>query len=662
MCGIVGMLDPRRSRTGEESAAILERLAITMANRGPDDSGTWTDENVGIGFSHRRLAVVDLSEHGAQPMHSADGRYVINYNGEIYNHAVLSEYLRRAGVRLSGHSDTEVLVEAIAHWGLAKTLDLVDGMFAFAVWDRVERHLVLARDRIGEKPLYYGTLGSGEFVFASTLDVIRLHPSFDRPIDVDALSLFFRHSYIPAPWTAFRGISKLVPGTTVTVSASGKVGDPVPYWSLHEVAERGGSFPGNEHDAVEELDQLLRRSVGRRMTADVPVGVFLSGGVDSSTIAGVAQSLSSEQVSTFTIGSTEGDFDESGAAAAIAKHLGTRHAELIVSDRDALAAVESISGIHDEPYGDSSQIPTYLLAQMAGRSVTVALSGDGGDELFGGYNRYVWATSIWSNISRAPRPARKVGTKALQAMPQGCWDRFARVLPESRRPQQLGLKISKVLDVLDARSGPELFHRLTSDWLAPEGLVRGATEPTTIFTDPSRWPKASNLVEHMMLIDALTFLPDDVLTKVDRATMAVSLEARVPFLDRDIVEFATSLPSPLKLRNGVSKWPLRQVLHRYVPETLVDRPKAGFGVPIDKWLRGPLQGWADELLHSPVVRAMLDERLVAKVWKSHLSGRRNNAYLLWDVLMFADWCNQRGLTDFSGALNEPPALQPLTTG
>lgn len=649
MCGIAGVLDPARRGDDHELASVVDAMAQPLIPRGPDSADHWVDAAHGLAFGHRRLAVVDLSEHGVQPMSSRDGRWIINFNGEIYNHRELAADLAATGVAFHGHCDTEILVEAIAHWGLVPTLDRVDGMYAFALWDRDRRELTLVRDRIGEKPLYYGRLGSGEVVFASTLDAIRAHPRFDRPVDRDALALFFRHSYVPAPWSIYTDILKLEPGTTVVVSAGGEVGRPTPYWSLLDVAANAPEYTGSEADAVAELDRLMRASVERRLVADVPVGAFLSGGIDSGAVVAVAQAVTSTPLRTYTVGSTEGDFDESAEASSIARHLGTSHSELIVADSDALAVVQGITGIHDEPFADSSQIPMRIVSQMARESVTVALSGDGGDELFGGYNRYTWADSIWHGASRVPRRARLVGAKMARLLPQRGWDRLAQLLPDDRRPQQLGLKISKVLDVADSATGEELFHRLTSDWLRPDLVIPGSVEPPTMHTDPSRWPRTSSLVEHMMLVDALTFLPDDILTKVDRAAMSVSLETRLPYLDRQIIEFATSLPVSMKIRNGVSKWPLRQVLAQYVPDELTDRPKSGFGLPIDSWLRGPLRSWATELLEQSPAMEILDRGIIRRTWEDHLSGRRNNAYLLWDVLMFADWCDHRGITELGGS-------------
>lgn len=644
MCGIVGVLDPRRHRSEAEATRLVTAMADCMVPRGPDGAGAWADPSAGVAFGHRRLSILDLSEHGAQPMRSADGRWVLTYNGEIYDHGSLRRDVEAAGAILRGHSDTEILLEAIARWGLVPTLQRVDGMFALGLWDTVERRLTLARDRMGEKPLHYGTLANGEVVFASTLDVIAAHPDFDLPVDRDALAAFFRYKYVPAPQTIYRGIAKLEPGCVVEIGADATVGTPEPYWSYFDVVAAGATFEGSADDAVEELDRLLRRSVRRRMVADVPVGAFLSGGIDSSTVVAAAQAESDRPVRTFTIGSTDRDYDESSDARAIAAHLGTSHTELVVTDADALAVIEQLGGIYDEPFADSSQVPTRIVSELARRDVTVALSGDGGDELFGGYNRYVWVPAIWRQLERVPQPLRARGGRAAAAVPPDWLDRAARLLPEARRPRQLGLKVAKVLDVADADSPYEVFNRLVSHWHDPEALVPGATEVSTIHSDPRRWPEVAGIVDHMAAVDAVTYLPDDILTKLDRATMSVSLEGRIPLLDRDIVEFAASLPMSMKIRDGETKWPLRRVLERRVPRDLFERPKAGFGLPIEEWLRGRLRPWAEHHLFGPATDGVLDRTLVRRAWDDHLSGRRNEAYGLWDIIMFSVWAEARGVS------------------
>ena len=642
MCGIVGVIDRRRTRSGEATSAILQAMAERMVPRGPDGSGTWVDPEAGIGFGHRRLSIIDLSEHGAQPMVSADGRWVITYNGEIYEHRVLATDLESAGVRLRGHSDTEILLEAIARWGLDATLSRVDGMYAFGLWDRRERRLALVRDRMGEKPLFYGTIGSGEVVFASTLDVIAAHPDFDRPVDRNALALYLRHKYVPAPWSIREGIAKLEPGCVVEINAQGSIGGPRLYWSYFDVVGRGTTFTGAAGDAVDELDSLLRRSVERRLVADVPVGAFLSGGIDSSTVVALAQQVSTGSVRTFTIGSEARDYDESSDARAVATHLGTDHTELTVTEADALAVVQQLGAIHDEPFADSSQVPTRLVAELARRDVAVALSGDGGDELFLGYNRYGWVPAIWRRLDRLPIGTRRAGARVMGGVPPSWWDRAAGLLPADRRPRMLGLKVAKVAGIADASTPHEVFHRLVSHWQEPTALVRDSREPPTMHTDERRWPSVAGIVEHMSAVDAVTYLPDDILQKVDRATMSVSLEGRIPLLDRDIVEFAAGLPTEMKLRNGAAKWPLRQVLGRYVPNELVERPKSGFGVPIESWLRGPLKDWASDHLFGSSVGEFLEAAPVRQAWADHQSGRRNTAYELWDVIMFSVWARERG--------------------
>lgn len=644
MCGIVGILDPAARRPAQATEALLTDLALQMTARGPDGEGTWVDAAAGIGLGHRRLSILDLSPAGAQPMVSADGRWVLTYNGEIYDHHELAAELDAAGVARRGHSDTEILVEAVARWGLDQVLGRIDGMYAFGLWDRRKRRLTLVRDRLGEKPLYYGTLGTGEFVFASTLDVLRAHPAFDRPVDRNALALYFRHKYVPAPWSIYQGIRKLEPGCRLEVDAEGRAGAPQPYWSFLEVAGRGATWSGSADDAVERLDELLRRSVRRRMVADVAVGAFLSGGIDSSAVVAVAQQESSEPVRTFTIGSPAADYDESSDARAVARHLGTDHDELVVSDADARGALDRLGTLFDEPFGDSSQVPTFLVAQLARRSVTVALSGDGGDELFAGYNRHLWVPAIWDRIGPIPVGVRRAAAAAARRVPPAAWDSAARLLPAGRRPRQAGLKVAKVLGIADAASAEEVYGRLVSHWQDPTALVRGATEPPTLHTDRSRWPAVDGIVAHMCALDTVTYLPDDILVKVDRATMAVSLEGRIPLLDRDLVEFAAGLPVDLRIRDGRAKWPLRRVLARYVPEALFERPKSGFGVPIEQWLRGPLRAWAEERLFSPVTRSFLDDALLRRTWDAHQSGRRDNAHELWDVLSFASWCDARGIT------------------
>lgn len=644
MCGIVGLWDLRASRPADRTTRLVGAMADRMLTRGPDGHGVWVDEASGVAFGHRRLAVLDLSETGHQPMHSADGRWVLTYNGEIYDHASLVADLHAAGVRLRGTSDTEALLEAIARWGLLPTLERIDGMFAFGLWDRQERRLHLVRDRLGEKPLHHGRLPTGELVFGSTLDALAAHPDFEPTLDRDALAAFFRFKYVPTPWTIYRDVSKVPPGTVVTVGPDGSVGDPEPYWSLADVVARRGPFAGGPDAAVDELERRLRTSVAQRLVADVPVGAFLSGGIDSSTVVALAQQESSHPVQTFTIGSTDARFDESSSARAVAAHLGTDHHELVVTDAEVLAVIDRLGGLYDEPFADSSQVPTTLVSELARTRVTVALSGDGGDELFAGYNRHVWVPRVWRQLDRVPLGVRRAGGGLVGRVPPDAWDRLSRLVPERRRPRMAGVKVAKLVDVAGVSSPEELYLRLVSHWDEPDRLVRDAHEPASLAASPSRWPAADDLVGRLQAVDAATYLPDDILTKVDRASMSVSLEARVPLLARPVVELALSMPTDLVLREGRSKWPLRQVLARHVPTALVDRPKAGFGLPLEEWLRGPLSGWAEERLRSSVVSSYLDTTLVEQAWAAHRSGGRNLAYELWDVVMFAAWCEARGIT------------------
>ena len=643
MCGILGIVDPDASRPLDGLAALIEDMARPIRWRGPDDHGTWINDDGSVAFGHLRLSILDLSDAAAQPMRSPSGRMVITYNGEIYNHAEIRAELVNLGCRFGGHGDTEVLLAAVEEWGLADTLERLDGMFAFGLFDRVDRTVTLVRDRLGEKPLYYATMGR-EVAFASGIDPLRAHPRFDGELDREALCLFLRHKYVPSPLSIYSSIRKLPPGTSVVIGADGAVGEPIPYWDMFAVAERGAAEPfgGSDVEAVDELERLLDISVRRRMVADVPLGAFLSGGLDSTTVVASMAKQSDRSVQTFTIGSAVADFDESTDARRIAGHLGTDHHELRVDGAEALAVVPQLSQIYDEPFADSSQIPTFMVARMAREHVTVSLSGDAGDELFGGYNRYVQVPSVWRRLSKVPMPARRAAASLALAIPPSGWDRAGGVLPARVRPRMLGLKMAKLAEVAALAGPDEMYHRLVSHWDDPSIIVRGGREPLTTHTDRGRWPALDDIVSRMMAIDAVTYLPDDILVKLDRATMAVSLEGRVPFLDRAIVELASTLPLSMKIRDGRTKWIVRKLLERSVPTSLTDRPKSGFGVPIETWLRGPLRGWAEELLFgSDAVGEHLEIGPIRHAWDQHQSGSRNNAYRLWDVLMFASWWEYR---------------------
>ncbi len=658
MCGITGFLDVRQSLNRDELAGRIARMADAISHRGPDDSGVWVDAETGVALGHRRLSILDLSPQGHQPMASASGRYVIAFNGEIYNHRALRKELefppspqpspaREDGVsRWRGHSDTEVMLAAFERWGVEAALARFNGMFAFALWDRRERVLHLARDRFGEKPLYYGWMGD-TFLFGSELKALKAQPAWRSEIDRGAVALYMRHNYIPAPYSIYRGIRKLLPAHLLSIPLSnGKRETPQSraYWSAKAVAEAGVRHPfaGTEAEAVESLDGLLRDAVALRMEADVPLGAFLSGGVDSSTVVALMQAQSARPVSTFSIGFFEAGYNEAEHAKAVARHLRTEHTELYVTAAEAMAVIPQLPEIYDEPFADSSQIPTFLVSKMTRQHVTVALSGDGGDELFGGYNRYLWGRDIWRKVGWMPKSARVAMARGLTALPPQGWDRiFAAmepILPPRLRASLPGDKLHKLAGILACSSPEEMYRRLVSFW-EPKSVVLRASEPPTALTDHGQWADVPDFTQRMMFLDLVSYLPDGILTKVDRASMALSLEARVPLLDYRVVEFAWRLPLAMKIREGQGKWMLRQVLYNYVPKELIERPKMGFGVPIDAWLRGPLREWAENLLHEARLKreGFFESEPIRTKWREHLSGRRNWAYDLWDVLMFQAW-------------------------
>lgn len=651
MCGLSGYLGGG-SASSQEARKVLEKMADTIWRRGPDDAGYWHDEQGKVGLAHRRLAIVDLTPAGHQPMASASGQYVIAFNGEIYNHTVIRAELEKAGAAPAwrGHSDTETLVAAISAWGIVETVKRCIGMFAFALWDRERRELTLARDRLGEKPLYYGWMGGGEsaaFIFGSELKALKAHPSFAAEIDRDSLSLMMRHSYVPAPYSIYKGIAKLLPGHLLTVSLRDRATRVTPYWSLAEVASNGkrAPFSGTPSQAVDELETLLKSAISQQMMADVPLGAFLSGGVDSSTVVALMQAQSSCPIQTFTIGFDEAGYNEAVHAKAVAQHLGTDHTELYVRPQDALAVIPQLPSLYCEPFSDSSQIPTFLVSQLAKQKVTVSLSGDAGDELFSGYNRYTLAANLWGRMERVPAGARRFAAGAARSLSPAAWNRVLGPVqpffPSALRQANVGDKVHKAAAVLGSRSIDDLYLGLVSHW-DPASIVIHGIEPPTFLR--GNQPNLDGLddVERMMALDGLTYLPDDILAKVDRAGMGVSLEGRVPFLDHRVVEFAWSLPQSLKLREGVGKWVLREVLFRHVPRSLIERPKMGFGVPIDSWLRGPLRNWAEALLDADRLRreGFFHAEPIRRKWDEHLSGRRNWQYHLWDVLMFQAWLEQ----------------------
>lgn len=638
MCGIAGVHDPASSRPAELLQRLAADMAATLVHRGPDEGQTWADASSGTAFGFRRLAIQDVSPGGRQPMTSASGRCTIAYNGEIYSSAELRTKLGGRIAQYRGHSDTEVLLESCEAFGVEATLPELIGMFAFALIERQSRRLWLVRDRLGIKPLYWTEWGTG-IAFASELRALRALPGFACEIDRDAVSAYVRHAYFPNPHTVYRGVRQLPPGHFVCFEP-GKPPRVAPYWTLAQQVERGRAAPftGSDAEAIEALETLLSDAIRRRMIADVPLGAFLSGGYDSSTVVALMQKSASRPVRTFSIGFSEDGFDEAQHAQAVANHLGTDHTELYLRPRDALDVIPRLADVYDEPFADASQIPTYLVSALARKHVTVALSGDGGDELFAGYNRYRQADLFRRRAGLLPAILRRAGAHAVRQVPPGMWDRLFGFAPHKLRIPAAGDKIYKLADV--AAADPDTFYKkLVSCWQEPDEIVTGAREPMTAVSDPQAAALVPDFVERMQYRDTLTYLPDDILAKVDRASMAVSLEARVPLIDHRVVELAWSMPQHFKLRNGHRKWILRQVLYRHVPPALVDRPKMGFGVPIDRWLRGPLREWAEDLLDQ---RRLKEGGLVAPEpvrarWAEHLSGRRNWQYSLWTILMLEAW-------------------------
>lgn len=649
MCGIAGFLSPGGMRA-QAAQEIMSAMTETLWHRGPDDGGVWVDAKAGIALGNRRLAIVDLSPEGHQPMHSACGRYVIAFNGEIYNFKALLRELKGLGHAFRGHSDTEVMLAAISQWGLEAAIERFNGMFAFALWDRKARVLRIARDRLGEKPLYYGWMG-GTFLFGSELKALKAHPNFKSEINRDTLALYLRHNYIPVPYSIYKGIHKLPPGTMLSLTRTDKVGEKptlIPYWSAREAAEHGVADPFTKStgEVTAHLDTLLRDAVKLRMEADVSLGAFLSGGIDSSTVVALMQAQSERPVKTFSIGFHEAEYSEAEYAKAVARHLGTEHTELYVTPEEAMAVIPRLPALYDEPFSDSSQIPTFLVSQLAGQHVTVSLSGDGGDELFAGYNRYFWGRSIWNKIGWMPPGLRSSAASAMTAIsPQG-WDqafnRLGAFLPLKVRQRSPGDKLHKLAEILTVKSSEAMYLNLVSHWKQPESLVIGGSEPLTALTDPERWAYLRDFTHRMMYLDTVTYLPDDILVKVDRASMGVSLEGRVPFLDHRVMEFSWRVPLKMKIKDGRGKWILRQVLQKYVPKELIERPKMGFGVPIGTWMRGPLREWTESLLNERRLReeGFFDPRPIREKWVEHLSGKRNWQYHLWDVLMFQAWLTE----------------------
>jgi asparagine synthase (glutamine-hydrolysing) len=640
MCGIAGMVDWRAATSGDALRSIGEAMIETVRHRGPDAGEVWTEAEGGVVLGQRRLAIIDLSPGGAQPMHSADRRYVITFNGEIYNYRDIRRELQAAGRAMRSDSDTEVLLEACALWGVEAAIERAIGMFAFALWDRKTKTLVLARDRLGIKPLYYAATPQ-RLLFASQLKAFRADPGWKPTIDDDAVVGYLRHAYIAQPRSIYREAQKLAPGHILTLR-EGLAPAPKCFWDLRSIAvagQRRNDPAPDANEAIERLDALLRDSVKLRMIADVPLGAFLSGGIDSSTVVALMQAQSTRPVKTFSIGFHESGYNEAESAKKVAAHLGTDHTEFYVEPRHALDIIPQLPDWFDEPFADPSQIPTYLVSELTRKHVTVALSGDGGDELFAGYNRYLWAERLSRAMKLVPPPLRGASATALRALAPDTWNRLLAFVPASWRPALPGDKLHKIATLLENSAPDAIYRRLVSQWEQPDEIAVAGREPHGPLWDETVAQDFADFVPRMQFLDMVTYLPDDILTKVDRATMAVGLEGRVPLLDHRVVAYSWSLPPGFKVRGGSSKWLLRRVLDRYVPKPLIDRPKMGFGVPIDAWLRGPLRDWAETLL-SPARLAsdgLVRVEPVRRAWREHVEGARNWQYPLWTVLMLQAW-------------------------
>jgi asparagine synthase (glutamine-hydrolysing) len=652
VCGITGFW----RNSADQSSDWLNQTATTMANtlvhRGPDNSGTWFDQEVGIAFGHKRLSIIDVSVAGHQPMISADGQFVITYNGEVYNFQELRQELKKKGHSFNGHSDTEVILASFVEWGVKSSLERFNGMFAFAVWDRRDRLLWLVRDRIGEKPLYYG-VQNGTLFFASELKAIRAHPDFKPQVERNALASFLRYSYVPAPYSIYRGIRKLEPGHFIFFSSPTDTIQSQPYWSLESVVKKGlqNPFSGSEEEIAHELELRLKKTVKSRMVSDVPLGAFLSGGIDSSTIVALMQAQSDRPVNTFTIGFHEQKFNEAVHAMKVAQHLGTNHTELYVSHQDAKDVIPKLPEMYDEPFADSSQIPTHLISALARQHVTVTLSGDGGDELFAGYNRYLIVERLWKITGRIPNVLKNRTADLVAGISPESIERFydsiEGILPRKMKVSLPSEKLYKLASVLRSSSTPNaVYKRIVSIIHNPKELLVSGCELITKLDDSSLWQEIDNIVLTMIYLDLLTYHPNDILQKIDRSAMSVSLETRVPYLDHELVEFIMSLPLRMKIRNGSSKWILRQVLYKHVPQQLMERPKMGFAVPVGDWIKGSMREWAEQLIDKKRIEeeGYFNAQSVGEMWKQHLLGQCNRTHELWNILMFQAWVENQKST------------------
>ena len=646
MCGICGFY----SKSFLSFNDVINKMNIAISHRGLDSSGSWQDKNAGVVLGHQRLSILDLSITGQQPMQSSSGQYIITYNGEIYNHLDIRKEIKEinSNVVWRGTSDTETLVEAIEAWGIESTLKKIVGMFAFGIWDKKNRILTLARDRVGEKPLYYGWQGkvvNKIFLFGSELKALKAHPEFSGEINRDSVALQLRHNYIPEPYSIYKDIYKLLPGHYLQLKENDLskilLPNPKPYWSSTASAIYGNNnqLTLSEKDIQKELEQHLKNSVKEQMISDVPLGAFLSGGIDSSTVVALMQSQSNYPVKTFTIGFSENEYDEAKYAKKIAQHLGTDHTELYVSSQLAMQVIPKLATIYDEPFSDSSQIPTYLVSQLAKQHVKVALTGDGGDELFCGYNRYILANKYWNKFSMMPLFLRKILAYGIKSISPNNWNNFFKLLPGPNQYVNIGDKAHKGANILETRKLSDLYHVLSSHWQNPTEVVINSKEPGTFLTKLKPELSGLNDYQKMMALDLITYLPNDILVKVDRAAMSNSLETRVPFLNHKLIEYVWKIPHYFKFRNGQGKWILRQILNQYVPKNLTERPKMGFGIPLDAWLRGPLRDWAENLLNEKrlIQEGYFYPKPIRDKWEEHLSEKRNWQYDLWNVLMFQAW-------------------------
>ena len=646
MCGINGFY----SRSSSTFNNVIVKMNSAVSHRGPDTNGAWVDIDSGIVLGHQRLSIIDLSSAGNQPMHSSSGRYILTYNGEIYNHLEVRRELERcnSNIRWKGNSDTETLLEAVDFWGIETSLQKIDGMFAFGLWDKKIRRLILARDRIGEKPLYFGWQGKGDnkvFLFGSELKALKVHPEFNGEINRDVISLQLQHNYIPAPYSIYKDIHKLLPGHYLQLNEDDLKKNLLPlsksYWSLTEHAINGNrkQLTLCEDDILKNLEGYLLSSVKKQMISDVPLGAFLSGGIDSSTIVAMMQSQSNKPIKTFTIGYSEDNFSEAPYAKEIAKHLGTDHTEFFVSPKKAMEVIPSLPTIYDEPFSDPSQIPTFLVSQLAKQDVKVALSGDGGDELFCGYKRYVMSKKFWNIFRLMPITLRKILASGIGSISPQDWNKISKLLPGLSTYSNFGDKVHKGLGLLEAKTLYDLYYTLNTQWHNSNEVLINSKDQGTLMTTFKPELKGLDSQQQMMVLDSLTYLPDNILVKIDRAAMASSLETRVPFLDHKLIEYVWKIPQSLKLNNGQGKWILKKILNQYVPNDLTDRPKMGFGVPIETWLRGPLKEWAEDLLNEERLKqeGYFDPKVVRDKWNEHITGKRNWKSSLWGILMFQSW-------------------------